>query len=104
MCLNGKYSAFTVETANTGANGDSLLDSLIDVRDLGINSPLPYKFYRKLTCSPLRMEGHIHKFAKEDGGLCYRYFYGDRDGDQHYTDEVPDCTYELPVFLDFEKP
>ncbi len=50
------------------------------------------------------MEGHIHKFAKEDGGLCYRYFYGDRDGDQHYTDEVPDCTYELPVFLDFEKP
>jgi hypothetical protein len=86
LCFNMSTSAYTL---NTG---------LVDAKVIGINSPLRYTFQRSLTCSPLRMDDHyIRTFVKDDE-LKFRYFYGGRSGDSNCSSNLPNCTFELPVY------
>jgi hypothetical protein len=86
LCFNMSTRAYTL---NTG---------LVDAKVIGINSPLRYTFQRSLTCSPLRMDdSYIKPIIKKDE-LKFRYFYGGRSGDSNCSSDLPNCTFELPVY------
>lgn len=97
LCLDGERSAYTLTTGSPS-------DILVDASAIGINSPLRYKFYRSITCSPLRTDGLIHPFINENETLVFRYFYGNRTRDWNCTSDLPYCTFEVPVYPNVNNP
>jgi hypothetical protein len=86
LCFNNSTTAYTLSTG------------VVDAKVIGINSPLRYTFQRSLTCSPLRMDvDHIRPLIK-DNVLHFRYFYGGRSGEFNCSSDLPNCTFELPVY------
>lgn len=86
LCLGGPSSVFSLNTP------------LVDAKVIGINSPLRYTFQRSMTCSPLRMdERFVQPFVNKDGMVNFRYFYGNRTGDDDCSPVFRNCTFEVPV-------
>ena len=102
MCREGENGAFTASTGDMSTGATS--DLFVDASELGINSPLRYKFHRSITCAPLLEDGLIQKFNNEDGTLGHRYFYGRRSGDWNCTADLPHCTFEVMSYPDMNQP
>lgn len=107
LCLGGAYGAYTVATGSKS-------NMLIEASAIGINTPLPYKFHRAITCSPLKTDGYVHPFRYPNsthdwlnGGVSgYRYAYGSNNSTKPGScpPEIPNCTFEWPYFPDMNRP
>ena len=88
LCHDGLYSAVSFDTG------------FVDASVIGINSPNPYKFRRRTSCSPLNMsEAYILRASQGPDETAYHYRYGPKDT-TNYTFNTSGRPFEwlVPVY------